>query len=445
MTARPQELRPGPEPADAAAASSAPSFSDPDLRRNYGAWVGYQLFYRIGWQFKMEATMVAGLVSYLSPSASVMGLFTTVSNLGRYAAPFWATGLIDASPWKKRALMAFWLLTTLCWAAAALFLWTPAARNRGLALWWFFACYTAFFALLGCATVAQGALLGKIIPPTLRGRALGVTASISGPINMVAISIVYALARSGAYPAPRNYALAFTLTILFFILSALCLGRVREQPSPRVSRNPRLRDQFDRARNLMADHRNLRLLIVVNIALAVSGALLGFYTTFGRQSGSLNEQRVVLATLFQVFFQSVSSAILGPIADRKGNRALIGPLVWVEATIPLVALACGSVAGLRGSAWYLSVYALIGVRFPLYQLLVNYLLEILPMRDHAVALGLTNTLMIVTGAVPILFGALADVAGYGVVFVITSAVVVVAAVLCSRLEEPRVSATKDGV
>src|SRR5438128_2455154 len=114
---------------DARRATRDTASGDAALRHNYVAWVGYQLFYRIGWQFKMEATMVAGLVSYLSPSASVMGLFTTVSNLGRYAAPFWATGVIDAAASKKRCLLWFWALTTLCWTAAALFLWTPAARN----------------------------------------------------------------------------------------------------------------------------------------------------------------------------------------------------------------------------------------------------------------------------------------------------------------------------
>lgn len=422
---------------DPRSSTSVARTGDPDLQHNYVAWVGYQLFYRIGWQFKMEATMVAGLVSYLSNSASVMGLFTTVSNLGRYAAPFWATSVIDAAPHKKRCLMWFWGLAILCWAAITLFLWTPAARRGPLALWWYFGWYSAFFALLGCSTVAQGALLGKVIPASMRGRALGVTASISGPINLVAISVVYALARSGAFPAPRNYALSFSLTVVFFLVAALSLGRVREAPSPARVGGGRLRDQYVRARQMMSDHRSLRTLILINVAMAVGGAMLGFYTTYGRASGSLNEQRVVLATLCQVFCQSVSSTILGPIADRKGTRSLLGPLLWVDATIPLMALLCGSIPALHGTAWYLLVYALIGVRFPLYQFLVNYLLEILPTRDHAVALGLTNTLMIVTGAVPILFGVLADLAGYWLIFLLASLIVSASAILSLRLEEPR--------
>jgi MFS family permease len=441
MISHPQETRPAGEPAEAALPAAEPSTRDPELRRNYVSWVGYQLFYRIGWQFKMEATMVAGLVSYLSPSASVMGLFTTIHSLGRHAAPFWAAGLVDASPSKKRALLLFWLLAALCWTTVTVFLWTPAAQNRTLTLWCFLVCYAAFFTLLGCANVAQGALLGKIIPATMRGRALGLTASISGPINLVAISAVYALARSGAFPPPRNYALAFSLTEMCFLAAALSLSRVRERPSPHPGGDRRLRGQLARARTLVQGNPNLRRLIGVNIAVAVGGAMLGFYTTYGRASGSLNDEGIVLATLCQVFFQSVSSAILGPIADRRGTRSLMATLLWIEACVPLTALVCGSVAGLRGTAWYLMVYALIGVRFPLYQFQVNYLLEILPMRDHAVALGLTNSLMIVTGVVPILFGALADLAGYWTVFLIASSVVMVAATLASRLEEPRGSAS----
>src|SRR5712691_9669449 len=97
-------------------------------RRNFWGWVLYQLLYRIGWQFKMESTMVAGLVGYLSPPAAaamIMGLFTTL--------------------------------------------------NKPLALGFYLATYTLFFGLLGAGDVARGALLGKIIAAEQRGRALGLS------------------------------------------------------------------------------------------------------------------------------------------------------------------------------------------------------------------------------------------------------------------------------
>src|SRR5262245_64355699 len=73
-------------------------------RRNFWGWVLSQLCYRIGWQFKMESTMIAGLVSYLSPHASVMGVFSTVSNIGRCVAPALVAPVVDQQSSKRNAL-----------------------------------------------------------------------------------------------------------------------------------------------------------------------------------------------------------------------------------------------------------------------------------------------------------------------------------------------------
>jgi hypothetical protein len=85
----------------------------------------------------------------------------------------------------------------------------------------------------------------------------------------------------------------------------------------------------------------------------------------------------------------------------------------------------------------MAVYALIGLRFPLFQLVVNYQLEIVPEVDHALALGVTNTLTIVTAPLPLLFGFAADHMGYGVVLGLVSAVVSGAGLAALGLEEPR--------
>jgi hypothetical protein len=85
----------------------------------------------------------------------------------------------------------------------------------------------------------------------------------------------------------------------------------------------------------------------------------------------------------------------------------------------------------------MAVYALIGFRFPLLQLLVNYLLEIVPEADHALALGVTNSLMVVTVPTPLLFGWAADRLGYGPVLGLVSLTVAAAAVAARGLDEPR--------
>src|SRR5436309_8100308 len=337
---------------------------DPRIaRRNFWAWVLYQLCYRIGWQFKMESTMIAGLVSYLSPSAAVMGVFTTVSNVGRCVAPALLAPVVDRLPSKRNALLGCWWATVASWAVLAAFLWTPAAHNKVLALHWFFITYSIFFGLLGAGQVAQGALLGKIIAAERRGRALGLSVALSGPINMGAILLVWRLVGSGRFPSPTNYALSFTLTVCLFALAGLMLLRVQERPSPPSQRESGLAAHLRDARALVSASANLRRFIGVNLALAVSGGVLGFYTTFGRRMGVIDDTSIILATLFQVVFQAASSSVFGRLADARGNRAAICGLMWVEAAVPLCALLTGG--WLRVPWLYMAVYALIGLRFPL--------------------------------------------------------------------------------
>jgi Na+/melibiose symporter-like transporter len=323
----------------------------------------------------------------------------------------------------------------LSWAALAAFLWLPVAAYKPLTLWVFFGIYTLFFGLLGATQVAQGALLGKIIAAGRRGRALGLSVSLSGPINMGAILAVWWLVRSGAFPAPRSYALSFTLTVLCFTLAGLALLRIRERPSPPSRRKAGLAAHWQDTRALLRRSANLRRYIVVNLALALSSGILGFYTTYGRKMGVINDTSIVMATLVQVVFQAASSSLFGRLADARGNRIAICGLLWAEAATPLAAMLT---AGWLRLPWlYMSVYALIGVRFPLFQLIVNYLLEIVPEEDHALALGVTNTLTVVTVPAPLLFGMAAGSLGYRAVLALIAVVVVAAALGALGLEEPR--------
>jgi MFS family permease len=419
--------------------AESPERSDeiPYVPRNYWSWVGYQLFLRIGWQFKMESTMVAGLVSYLSGSGFVMGVFTTVNTLTRTIAPLLAAVWVDSRPRKRDALLVFWLCATLCWAGGAILLWTPAAQNRQATLLWFLLAYTLFMTLMGCTSVAQGTLLGKIIPVLMRGRALAVSHSIAGPINVGAIFLVYALVRAGWFPAPRNYAFAFSLTVFFFLLAALSLVAIREPPSPPLDRKRGLRANLGYLRRLTTGDPNLRLLLMVHLTQSLDGHILGLYTTYGRLSGALNDATVVLATVFQVLFQSASTGFLGRVADRRGNKIVICGLLWVQAVNPLVALLCAGPPLLHGSLAYLSVYALIGFRFPIFQLMTNYLLEVVPRDEHAQALGAMSTLMILTAPLPLLLGLLADTAGYGPVMILASLTMLYGATAARGLREPR--------
>ncbi len=379
--------------------------------------------------------MIAGLVSFLASSPMTIGLFSTASSVGRSVGPFLITPWVDRSASKKRCLLWLWAGVVLSWGAAAAYLWTPLAADRGRTLGWFFLCYSAFFTFLGCAAVAQGSLLGKIIPADRRGHALSAAHSISGPVNLCALLAVYSLVRSGAFPTPRNYAFSFTITTVLFLLSGVAVARAREVPSASPRDKGGLRLRLVHARNLIRDNRDFRLLLGIQLALGTGGAALAFYTAYGRATGSIQDANVVLATLLQVGCQSAAAATLGRLADRRGNRAVIRVLLWLEAFTPVSAVLAASL--FPGTGAFLVVYCLVGARFPVYDLLVNYLLEIVPEADHAMALGAVNTLLVVTVGSPVLLGFLAARAGYAVAMLAAAVVLASAAITALFLAEPR--------
>lgn len=381
---------------------------------------------------------MAGVISYLAPAPQVAGFLAALNTLGRNLAPLLAAPAVDRFRQKRSAVLLFWMLAVGTWAALTVWLWLPQAQHRALSIWVFGALYTAFFVALGATGVAQGALLGRIIPAGYRGRAMAVGMSLSGVINVGAILVMYQLIRSGAYPEPRNYALAFSLTTFCFLMAAVSLLFVREQSGELPARGLSLRESLAHFARLAREYPNLGRLMFVNVTVAIVGNLLPFYTFYWRFTGTLSEQGLILATVLQVFWQCAASSVLGRVADRRGNRGIICLLLWVDSLIPLSALVLGGWDPFRGH-WhaYLGVYSLVGLRFPVYQLIVNYLLEVAPRREHAMALGAVNVVQLVTVPTPLLFGLIARWWGYPAAFMLGTAVGICGAVAALRLREVR--------
>jgi MFS-type transporter involved in bile tolerance (Atg22 family) len=170
--------------------------------------------------------------------------------------------------------------------------------------------------------------------------------------------------------------------------------------------------------------------------------MLQFYALYWRRSGAVTSESMpsalMVATIFQVFWQSLASSILGRVADSRGNRHVICSLLWIEGLIPIAALVLGRPPFNAHWAWYLGVYTLIGLRFPLYQLLVNYLLEVVEQREHAMALGAVNTVQLLTAPAPLVLGAVARTWGYPAAFLLGSAVGLYGAFTALGLKEVRV-------
>lgn len=433
-TAPQQAPQQAPPPPEAPAAPAAPAYS----RRNFWAWVSYQFFYRVGWQFKMESTLMAGVVSFITGSPQMMGLFATVNAFGRALSPLVASPIVDRFQHKRRILLIFWSMTVAIWAVLTAYLWLPGPRNPVLGTVFFGACYTLFFVFLSATSVAQGSLLGKIIPATMRGRAMAAGMSLAGAVNAVAFLFIYFVIKQGHFPEPLNYALAFSVSVGLFIVSGLSLLFIQEEASETRVRPLSLTANLRYFVKMAREDRNLGRLMMVNISAGIGGGMVQFYTGFWRETGMMTESGLMLATLIQVVFQGLSSGIFGRLADSRGNRAIIRGLMWFDSLSPLLTLLLGALSvGLGQWGWFLGVYVFLGLRFPVYQLLTNYLLENVPQKEHAMALGAVTSVQLLVAPAPLILGAVAQLGGYAASFIAGAVFMLYGAYCALKLKEAR--------
>jgi MFS family permease len=422
-----------PAPQEAQAAP-APAYS----RRNFWAWVSYQFFYRVGWQFKMESTLMAGVVTFITGSPQMMGLFATVNAFGRALSPLVASPIVDRFQHKRRILLIFWSITVAIWAVLTAYLWLPGPRSPLWGTVFFGACYTLFFVFLSATSVAQGSLLGKIIPATMRGRAMAAGMSLAGGVNAVAFLFIYLVIKQGHFPEPLNYALAFSVSVGLFIVSALSLLFIQEESSETRVRPLSLTANLRYFIKMAREDRNLGRLMMVNISAGIGGGMVQFYTGFWRETGMMTEGGLMLATLMQVVWQGLSSGIFGRMADARGNRAIIRGLMWFDSLSPLLTLLLGALSVHLGQwGWFLGVYVFLGLRFPVYQLLTNYLLENVPQKEHAMALGAVTSVQLLVAPAPLIIGAVAQMGGYAASFIVGSAFMLYGAFCAVKLKESR--------
>ncbi len=87
---------------------------------------------------------------------------------------------------------------------------------------------------------------------------------------------------------------------------------------------------------------------------------------------------------------AVGSWIIGGIADRRGNRIVLGILVLLSACTPLVAVGISRIS--FGAQLYWIVYALLGLTPVIHRFIGNYTLEISPEEKQPQYLGVVSLL-----------------------------------------------------
>ncbi len=420
-----------PPPADIT--GPAGSIEPRDETRNTLAMVANVMLVRTGWVFKTESVIIPAFLDSIAGAGWIRGLLPVLNRLGQSIVPFLLARRLKLLPRKKFALLA----TALAMAAPFLAIsagltvfgsdprsWYPAA---------FLTLYTLFFAATGLNMLAGGTLNGKLIRADRRGRFLAL-GTMGGTIP-ACVCAWFLLPSWLAEDA--GYAKIFGFTGVLFAVSALAALWIREPADDYAEQRVSVAEQFRGAWRIMHRDRNYRLLVIVGALFTTSLILLPHYQALGRERLGLEGGNLMLWVVFQNVASGIGSVVMGPLADRYGNRFTLRIAMLICASVPPLALTISHIPVEVGRNLYAWVFVGIGFTPLVFRLTTNYILEIAPEMDHPRYLSIAqicNAAVILSSPI---FGSMIDRTGFDAAFALVTALMLAGVWLTFWLSDRR--------
>jgi MFS family permease len=413
-----------------------------DHRRNVLAYIGDYLFFGAGMNFASQATVLPSLVRSLSDSALLVGLVSTLATGGWLIPQFFAANLIAGRPRLKSAVLGPAIVGRTLFLLLPPALLLLASGRPGAALAVFFVIHAVFWMLDGVTSVSWLDLMGRLLTPPERVRMMSIGMAGSGVLGIGVGLVVTVVLASPRLAFPANYALLLALSSLFYFLSAASFSLVREQPLATGQRPLPWPSYFRRVFGVIRGDRELRLVVVAQLAFGGWGLALPFYVLFGIDRLGFAPSSIGLFTSFQVVGGILGALGMGRLAERRGSRSVMR--LWGVLTVltPAAALAFPALAAVVPSATlpflYAAVFVVVGAQGNANMTgFIAWVLEYAPASQRPMYIGFANALSGTSLVMPILGGLLLTVAGYPVLFAAAAAVPLAGLVITLRVIEPR--------
>ena len=420
---------------------AAPVVSDPlpDETRNTTLLALHAIVIRAGWIFKTESVIVPAFLDSIAGAGWIRGLLPVFNRAGQSIPAFLLSRRLKVAPQKK------WVLVVVTLGEAVPFLLLAWLIGQGLSSspWLPFAfliLYGIFFGFAGLSQMTAGTLQGKLIPARRRGRLLALS-TFGGSVPAVLLAW-WLLPGWLGQPRPAYDLVFLTAGICFAIAAVLVVG-IREPVDRHREPAIRVSEQLRGAWQILRDHRDYRLLVIVGTIFSSSIMLFPHYQAFARERLDLAGADPMVWVVVQNLSMGVASLVAGPIADRFGNRITLRYLVFAAAAIPLFSV--GLTVLERETAQRLFPLIFVGIGWvPIgFRVVTNYVLELSPPEDHPRYLSLAQLCAAAAFVASPAVGLLIDVTSFELAFALEAAVILVGGLLTFRLVEPRHRAVSD--
>jgi MFS family permease len=424
-------------PATDSATGDKPPFRRRHRKSLHNFWnlVLYQTTLRTGWIFKTESIIIPAFMDVIGGSATLRGYLPMLNRFGQSIPPLLASPFVTRAKRKKFLLFGMTSLMAICFAVLAVGCATTA-RKQVWFPYFYLSVYTVFFAATGVMQLAFGTIQGKLVFVTRRGR-LMLMSNLIGAITAITLAAI--CLRRWLEMGIAGFTWIFGCSATCFAIAAivsLFLWEPRDQS--RASDNKSKPKMFRGAVAILRTDRNFRRLAIVAALFGSSMMLFPHYQALAREQLHLDMKHLFYWVVIQNAGTAAFSFVVGPMADRTGNRRVIRLVLACLLGAPAVALILAKLP-VWGPSLFPIVFLLVGLTPVGIRLLDNYTLEIASTAQQPQYLATLRLCL----AAPIfcspLMGWAIGAMGYTIPFLCISLLIAAAFAVSWSLEEPRTS------
>ena len=403
------------------------------LRHNVLALGADLGLFMVGLSFASQSTLLPAFMAHLGAPNLAIGAIDSVMTVGWFLPALFVASHTETLARKLPFVLRWTVWERVPLGALGLVAFFLADRAPALAQ---AAVLFLLFVMTGVGGILMPAwmdIVGRSIPTTLRGRFFAgahVLGSAGGLLGGLATTYILA-----ALPAPGCYGACFLIGFVFMALSFVALASVREPPAATAASDPAsLARYLGRIPPLLWRDRNLSWFLVARACAAFAMMAGAFYTVYALQAWQAPAWQVGVFTAVLLLGRTVSSIVLGWLADSAGHRLVI--IIGVASTIAANALALGA----PSVPAFTVVFALISVHFAAVNVSwLPVLLEFAPtVQERPTYVGIGNTAFAPAAfAAPLLAGAMADAFGFRSIFITALVFGGIALTVLARVRDPR--------
>lgn len=396
--------------------------SDSQEARNFRLNIYNGIFVTIGFVFIDSSMVLAAFVKVLTGSNLLVGLTNSTMRAGWMWPQLFISSILEHRPLK----MPFYILGTFMrifsWAIIIIIILLIGNRNYMLLFTLFFIMYFISTSSMGVSTLPFNDIVAKEIPIHRRTRLFSIRQFIGGVFAIfTGFLIKYMLSDRFFLSFPYNYAVMFTIAMIFMTFGTIAFIMTKEPPQQVPNGRQSLWHHLKLGPHFLKVDRNYRYFMGYRILASFGNMGIPFYVPYALDKLGVHESAVGIFTTVGAISALLSNILWGYLGEKHGSRSLLFYSSILSFISPIIAASTGLLPGSYQMIYYYLVFITTQIFVSGSNIAyMTYNLAIAPDTNRPTYIGFLNTLIFPMSFVPFLAGIMLKIMSYETLFIISA-------------------------